>query len=680
MARKQEYRQVDAGRRATRSTRLAAAATVALAAAALQGCGKGDSSPGPAASSGSAQALPASASATGTSSTPKAAKKAPPAWAPALWEAAYAMAKGREPPRPIVEEAAPELIPACANRSGRVYLREKYQDEYAKQVVATEKENTERRKTADADWLPKQQEWLKSATVLASVFKGGVFPSKVPDATSLSQYGPLGSKGSLQKRAFDEGVGVDAFREALTKLPGWDAPFRCRILGAKRTQQPASPRTKAALQAQKAAGGPVVPVDQITCEEISGAPLRIVVEVPAFLGIAKISVAGTDATIESYELAERPGLDPKIAAALDGGDTWTLAGAVIEVSGVSRLARADHGALAFAMLKDRGMEMQFAIKSAENKNVWVANFDKACGDEGLGCTYGDGRAAPAVKYISDSVSKDPKPEPSASADESFELPAESEGFGRWERAARAADPSIAQDPSSYHDEPWAAGFFPALVQSAQRPDSYGAPGIAVNLSAPPSETNPVLSKFRAALADAGGMGTFTCTVQDMGEEINSLPIPVVDAALKAKGETLNGAWSWNVVCKGDAKSHVGTVVLYVPSYLAWAQVEQGKIRDYHLERYGYFAPELREIMLDVGKGTVLEVSGAARLLRTETKYVVLGQEWSTPVWRAYLYDWQCPADGVGCKLLDGQTPPMIKPAAGGLKKCDVMNRIYPPPK
>jgi len=121
-------------------------------------------------------------------------------------------------------------------------------------------------------------------------------------------------------------------------------------------------------------------------------------------------------------------------------------------------------------------------------------------------------------------------------------------------------------------------------------------------------------------------------------------------------------------------------VLYVPSYLAWAQVEQGKIRDYHLERYGYFAPELREIMLDVGKGTVLEVSGAARLLRTETKYVVLGQEWSTPSGEHTHTTGQGPADRRRLQAAGWPNAPMIKPAAGGLKKCDVMNRIYPPPK
>lgn len=652
-----------------------AAITIAVVGttAGLGGCGQGDQPPPPVASSASA-----SASGSGSSSAAKAPRKAPPTWAPLLWEAAYQRAKGREPPRPIVEEAVPEVVPPCANRSGRVFLREKFKDEYARQVVATDRQNEERRREADKQWLPKQQEWLKAATALAATLKAGVFPAKVAGAAMLSQYGAAGSKSPIAAISFDEGPGVEAFRDALAKTPGWDAPFRCQILGAKRTVRAASPKTKAALQGQKAGGGGTVAIDQITCEEISGPPLRIVVEVPGVVAKAKVTVADGSATIGGYEVVERPGLDPKLAAALEGGGTYALAGAVIEVGGVGKLARAEHGALAFAMLQDRGMEMQLAVKSAEHKNVWVASFDRACSDEGLGCTYGDGRAAPSVKYIADSVPTDVE-RAAPAADDAYELPPPSEQLGCWERAARAADPSIVDDPASLHEEPWRHGLFPRLVENAKRPESYGDVGGRMSLDPPDADVGPILAKFRAALVEAGGMGPFTCEVLDMGEEINSLPIPVVEAALKARGQSLEGAWSWNIVCKGDEKSHLGTVVLYVPSYAAWAKLDKGTIADYHLERYGYFSPELRTMMLDIGKGTLLEVRGAARLLRTETKYVVLGQSWPTPIWRAYLYDWQCPAAGAGCAHLDGLAPPLVTVAPNGLKRCEVTNHVYPPP-
>jgi len=398
-----------------------------------------------------------------------------------------------------------------------VYLREKYQDEYAKQVVATERKNTERRKTADARLLPKQQEWLKSATVLHRCSRVASFRRRCrmrrrSANTARSAPKALYRSGPSTRGSAFDGVSRGSHQGCLGGMHRSGAAFSAPR--GHSSQQARGPRLR--FQAQKAAGGPVVPVDQITCEEISGAPLRIVVEVPAFLGIAKISVAGTGRHDRELRAGRTSWPRSEDRRALDGGDTWTLAGAVIEVSGVSRLARATTGALAFAMLKDRGMEMQFAIKSAENKNVWVANFDKACGDEGLGVPTATGAQAPAVKYISDSVSKIRSRSLQQVRTSHSSCRPRARGSGRWERAARAADPSIAQDPSSYHDEPWAAGFFPALVQSAQRPDSYGAPGIAVNLTRHRVRPIPCSRSSVQRLPMRAEWGHSHVTVQDNG--------------------------------------------------------------------------------------------------------------------------------------------------------------------
>jgi hypothetical protein len=160
-------------------------------------------------------------------------------------------------------------------------------------------------------------------------------------------------------------------------------------------------------------------------------------------------------------------------------------------------------------------------------------------------------------------------------------------------------------------------------------------------SAPSEPASPTLDAFRAALAKRGGLEPFACDVLDMGEQLGPTGSPLNPKA--------DGSGRWDLVCRGDAKSHQGTVVVSVAGPQA-------------------FAPELRDQLLDVGRGTKFVVSGSGPMKRSMLKYVVLRSAWSTPVWRLDLTD-SAPA-----------ATPVVTLAPDGLKPCEVKNRVYPPPK
>lgn len=546
-------------------------------------------------------------------------------------------------------------------------LREKYKDEFAKVSVETTKQNTEKRAAADKEWLPKQQAWLSASRALDKSLSAGQFPG--PDGgQKLDPYGPVGKASKVVAVSLDDGAQAIAFRKELTKDERWSKPFECRLIGAARALVAPNSKTKAALKAS-GASATVAEIDQLSCivEDGLSPNLAVVIEVPVNTARAKVTVSGDEGTVTGYELKPSVGLDPEIAKALAEKSGASLKDRKIRVSGVSKLFRAESGALGYKMLTERKMENALAVRTAEYKKVWVASFERACADEGLACKLDDGRAAPEVKLL--------PPEPPT------EKPAvavvrEERKLGRWEAAAHDAEPNL-DDPNSSHDDPWGNGFFVNLIDKGAKVAGFDAIGKPVKTSSWPAEDGPLLTAFRTSLAKRGGAETFVCTVRDMGQEINPDPVALRDAALKAKGQTSKEGPTWIIVCEGDEKSHLGTVALFVPTDAIWAVLEGSTVKDYHVEPHGFFHKDLRDILIDVGIGTKLEITGYPRLARSMLKNVIFRKEHSFPVWRAYFSSFQCGHEGMGCTHLDGLKPE-IRVAKDGLVKCPVSTWVYPP--
>ncbi|MBM4360304.1 MAG: hypothetical protein FJ096_19535, partial [Deltaproteobacteria bacterium] len=410
--------------------------------------------------------------------------------------------------------------------------------------------------------------------------------------------------------------------------------------------------------------------DQLACVvEDGGAPrLAVVVEVPIHGARAKVAVEGEQGSVESYEVVSSRGLDAEIVAALAANQGATLVDRKIRVSGVSKLHRGENGARGYKMLTDRRMETRLAIKTAEYKKVWVASFERACSDEGLGCKVDDGRPEPKIELL-------PPEAPAATAGDPSTPPPD-KTVGQWEAAARDADPTL-QDPGSSHDDPWGKGFFVRLIEKSGRVEGFGDVGKSVRISPWSGEDGPKLLAFRESLAKRGGPATFTCTVRDMGQEINPDPVPLRDAALKAKGLTSKEAPTWIIVCDGDEKSHLGTVAVFVPTDAVWAMLDGTKVTDYHLEPHGLFNSEIRAGLVDIGVGTKLEIAGYPRVARSMLKNTFFRNQYPMPVWRAYFGEFQCGHEGMGCTHLDGLKPE-VRVAKDGLVKCPVSTWTYPP--
>lgn len=550
-------------------------------------------------------------------------------------------------------------------------LSAKYGGAYSNLVVKTKQENAEKLEAASSVWLPKKQAWLAATKAFDKSMLAGQFVA-TDDGAALKKYGAVGSTSDVVTEVFDSEAGAVAFRKELKKDKHWGDTFECEILGATRTLVSVNSKTKEALKANGESKS-TSPIDQLACELHDGGSPRvaIVVEVPVNDARAKVTVSGTQGTVTSYEVRHSVGLDPELAAALEGNRGESLAGRTIKVSGVSRLHRGESGSEGYKMLKDRNMTTRLAVKTAEYKKVWVASFERACADEGLGCKVDDGRPAPEVKLLP----APPEPESSATPPSPIgggrRVPR-----GRWEAAALEAEPDLFNE-QSYHDDPWGKGLFVSVVDKGARVEGFGALGNAVKTSPWSGEDHPKIAAFRDALQKKGGAEPFVCTVKEMGQEINPSPVELRSAALKAKGKESSESPTWIIVCQGDEKSHDGTVAVFVPTDAVWAILDGGKVKDYHLEPHGYFHKDLRDKLMDIGIGTRLEISGYPRVARSMLKNVIFRREWSFPVWRAYLGDYQCAHEGMGCPAQDGLKTE-IKVAEGGLVPCPVSTFEYPP--
>ncbi len=635
----------------------------------------------PTASAGGAPAPTGSGSSGAPVGSVEARTPPAPLSAPRVWEAAYAAVRGAEPVRPEVQEPVPPMWPECATFEARELLRAKHSAAHSALTVEINNRNTAKRADADREWLPKQQAWLAASNELARGLKAGQFPA-AQGALQLEKYGAVGALSKVVKVGDDPAPTAVAFRAELAKSDAWTKPFECTLLGAVRTLFPLDDKTREAVRASGGVATNTV-VDQLACELDGDSPrIAVVVEVPVQAPRAKVTLSGAQATVTSYEVRASPGLDAELAQALGRADGESLAGRTIRVTGVSKLHRAESGPLGYALLSERGMEKRLAIRTAEYKKVWIASFQRACADEGLGCTLDDGRPAPEVKLVQRAPEPKPAPKPEPTSETkpepTPEPKPEPERYGRWEAAAHDGEPSI-DGNGSYHENPWGTPFFPSVLEKGMFVDGFGAVGQPVKQAPWPAEAHPMLVGFREGLAKRGGMDTFVCTVKDLGQEVGGVPSPLRNAALRAKGVTSTEAANWVIVCDGDEKSHRGTVVVYVPTDAVWAVLDGTTVKDYHYEAHGYFHPELRDKLLDVGVGTKLEISGVPRLARSIQKYVFLRAAYSTPAWRAYLGDFQCAHEGLGCVHQDGRKP-QVKVAPGGLVPCPVSTWEFPPKK
>jgi hypothetical protein len=645
------------------------------------GCSKTDSPGTEVATAAGSAALSASAATSAAPATPvstsatagpeSAQRAAPVASAPELWERAYRTALAvKDAPSPPKDVSAPPLYPRCANRAGRTYLQARFGSAYEAAREEAEAQN----KAAHAEY-DRVVEAVNAAAGIArqkldAALAAGLFPERVDGAAALATYGATGAKSAVAARSFDQGAEVDAFRKALASTPGWDAPFRCTVIAASRGGRPAGALHRAAT---KAAGKEALTeiFDMITCSPAYG--IHVVVEAPVDRASAKVSVQGTEASVEAYDVAKSPGVDPEISRALAMNDAASLVGKRIEVRGVSKVTHQHHGNAAYVALTGRGMSTFAAVKSAEWNEVWIASFERACAHSGLACKADDGRESPRVMIVGGEAA----PSAPTAVDSPPAAEPVREKVGMWERLARAADAALTSP--GLHEMPWGNWFFPGELADAKSIASLGAVGATATIvPLRPQPTPPAIAAFREGLAREGGLKAFECTVRDMGEEVNPPRSAVLDAAQAAKQKTTAEATNWNIACEGDENSHLGTIWIWVPSSRAFATVADGKITGYELEHHGFFAPELREKLLDVGIGTKLRIEGLGRLMRSEEKDVLFGTTWSTPIWRFDMTAYQCAHAGLGCMQWDGPTSPTIGVAKGGLVTCPVSTRTYPP--
>jgi hypothetical protein len=627
----------------------------------------------------------ASATAAPSASASAAAEEKPSLWPPMVWEQARAAVLDDRPERPVVKtKQLKPLYPACANHDARKYLRDKLGDDYRKALADAERENEAARKEADAEWEKANAAWEKGAKQLDKTLASGAYATVVEGAVEPASFGPAGKTASLKPAAAEDDESRKAFRAALAKLPDWKKPFQCEVIAAMRLPRILDARTREAAKAKGVSPEPTnAPVDLIACGPPHGGYMAVLIEIPVYVAKAKVAVEGESARIEGYTFENEPYADEELRKLFEAKQHEQLEGRLIEVRGVSRLYRGPGEGFTFGMLQMRGVDYGTGQSLSSRNPLWIATFERPCIDEGLPCSGKAGGEAPMVKLLplpeeKEEPAEERKAEPSRPTKErkrdrpATKLPEPDRGI--WENAAREADPSLAE--IGLHRQPWSQGVFPKLLDKAAIMKSFPKAGAAAGLVPPPEEDDSVLEAFRAALEKRGGIKPWTCTVREMGQEINPPKSDLIDAALDHAGKSTEEASQYNIVCRGDEQSFLGSILLFVPSYLAAAVVDGDNVKEYRLSHHGHFDESLREKLMKVGIGSKLEITGVGRLWRSETRNVVFRQKWPLPMWGASVGHWQCPHEGAGCGQYDGVKMPVVK--AKKIEWCDVEGYSYEP--
>jgi hypothetical protein len=587
----------------------------------------------------------------------------------------------------------------CSNVDARGVLERRHRGAFATRKVNLQQEAAKREKEESAVWLPKKQAWIEQKKAIDAALQEGIVLRLPPPAARVpASYGAPGTTVNLEP-ALSTDPNVRKLHDTLAPYTAATEPIECNVMHVARIPRKLDPRE---VHAAVAAGKPAPSSSQsdvLTCwfSEAGRYSLALVLEIPVSPVRAKLSRSGDKATVDGYEPAEAVA-EGALAERLAGKNS-DLAGTTIRIQGIRRLQRFTHGAFAYKYLKDRGVPMQMAIKTAEYKQVWIARFERTCADLIEGCPRDDGLGEPRVSLV-DEVGEPETSKPSATAASAKSETPRKRTRGLWEDAVRTVDPEG-------NESAWERGLFVRPIEGAASLAKLVKPGEEVKIEPVTDSPPEPVARFREELQNLGGLRPFLCRVVEIGQEPNAPASPVQDAAMKAHGTNREIATQLQILCRGDQDSFDGPVLLFVPSYAAWAEVEgtgdEAKVKGYHLEKLGWFDPWLRQnLPFGVGisdegatgdilnpaatfgqppepvTGTVLRVKAVNRLARRTGSNVAFGHERGDVMWYASLGKMLCPHSGVGCDAQDGIKSPVIETVRG--VPCDPEKFTYPPTK
>ncbi|MCC6213751.1 MAG: hypothetical protein IT376_02705 [Polyangiaceae bacterium] len=603
-------------------------------------------------------------------------------WAPGQWEDAYQATRGPEPTKEYTEEPIPPPYPDCANHSARVMLRAKHQQAHEDATRAITLRNRARAREAEEAHIRARGAHFAHTQALDGAAREGFFLRPRPTTRGMVRPVGVGASTPLEPTALTppEKLAPVVDRLAASELAA--EAFECTALGATRVPRPRDARESFAAPGADRHSQ----VDLLACTGPGDSRrLAIVVELPLRRATARLAAGGDQATVESYSLEVAPFTEAALRARLDAAATAQgapdLRGAKVRIGGASRLRWFLHGAPAYAWLQERGMERRLAIETAEYKNLWYVTFDYQCRDEGLDCPAHDGLARPSAALVQPGASAGASAGASGAPPAAVPVPTPSpdptpRGGGRWEDAAREADPELLE---ASHTSPLSRSFAVASVAGAATLERLVAPGGRTRVVPGAEPLSPIVEAFRGALGRRGGAAPFTCKVIDFGYEVNPPPWPPIDQARTSLGLEDAEPPMLNIICLGAEDGYRGEIFVYVPVHAAWAVVRRSadvaEVEQYELERHGYLAEELRGKLLEVGRGTELELTGVARLKRAANGFSAFGYPMSSGTWVAHLGKHQCPHRGLGCDPLDGMKLPAV--TAKRLVPCEVHGFVYP---
>lgn len=573
----------------------------------------------------------------------------------AQWEKTYRELLGEEPGTGSLSLKPPEYRPSCAHSLAADYLKAKFDAKY--QELEKELRRTARERVASAATMyePHLLGHAYRQTLLDNAGIQGVPLGPKPPSATFIGVPMTGAQGAWSAPDADGGVGYAA---ALRKVDA--SRFRCKLGGAF--------ELKPSAIAPIPGAAPDQPADLLLCGDLG-------IVLPRTAVVPKVKVEGARARVEGYEPLPDPA-SPALREALRN-DRWCQA--VLEVSGAVRLRRWPTQEFGQAQLSAWGA----SAKATSAVPTWVVSFDPAC-MAGASCDARDGIGASSLAVItpgkpaSGSARELPSQEAETRKPKEDKAPAEpapapAPGHGRWEDAARVADPMTRIGGAAL--APWKGGFFSEDPSGSPRVDATLTPGSEVKVVPREADKEPKILKWREELQRTGGVKGFKCTVSDV-KLTRAYAAPAVVAAGKALGFDTGKGTVVAIACSGSEETSKDGVVVLVPTHAARAVIDGKSVKELVAPAGGFLDAALGEQLLNVPVGAVLEIAKPPRLARMPAGESAFGAR-DYAVWVADFTSFRCAHEGVGCELFDGAKLPVIKPSQG-FKTCDVAGVTYPP--